>query len=1115
MPYGAEPVSDNDRPRKKVHVKSSTTSRTGKVRTRLIAGVTAAAFALGGLSAVAPAAAAVEMPDVIPSIDGWVPTTGTFTAVDDIAISIATPSERLSSIAGILRDELGADYPGASVDSGSAAAGDIELRLDGDRTDLGDEGYELEVGDSIVVTAAQPAGVFYGTRTIVQMLTQQTSLPQGSLVDVPRYAERGVTVCACVINISTEFIDRLIEEMAFLKLNTMLVELKVKVDAYPETNTWSYYTKDDIRTLVEKANAYGIDVIPEINSPGHMEIWLENLPDLQLTNERTGVKDEVRMDITKDASFDFYTDLIDEYSEVFTSDYWHMGVDEYMLGSGYANYPQIKRFAEAQFGAGATENDVVAWYVNKVNDYVKSQDKTLRIWNDGVMTTNKFVLFDTDIIVEHWNPAGSAVKPQQFIDWGHQVSNITNSLYMVRGGYGVNSQRLYEQRWSPEVFYDQTVTRGSDQILGARMSIWPDGGTPNEAENTTETRMFEPLRFVAQSTWSASQPWGTFAEFRTAMDTIGRSPLWDDVDRQPVPDGTFTLAGADGEGSLAAGQAGGVTVAETGEPLSFSRTADGYYTIRSSDGRCLDLARNGTMRLDVPVEIGADIVLAACATTTLQKWQLRKVDGGFTVANAASQQFVSVSEGLSNVPVARAGTKTVADGLVVQTPADWGTTVWQVVGDVAMSATPGSINAVPGASADVAIDITNMASNALAGATVRVASTSDGWTALPASQPVPELASSDGTSITFTLNNIRAASGTGSFAFELVAADGSVITQTSVTTNNLCSTESIQPASIAAVSSEQRTGEPAPNGPAAAAIDGNPATYWHSQWSPTEAKYPHSIVVDLGEEQTVCGLWYSGRASTGTGGANGRIADYDVYTSKSVTTVDGNWGDAVASGTFQNVPDAQLAGFPAQSTRYIKLVAKSEALGNPWATIGELAAAGPVAEVPSYHPAIELSADTAPAGSDIDVIGSGFAPGETVALALEAAEITLMAAAALPTTAVADAAGGFSMAVSVPAETAPGDHRVVATGTASLAEADAPLLVTAAPSASPEPLPGDGSSGALPGEGGTQNGPGNSSETDDLPALGSELAGGIAIGLLLMVAGAVFLVLRRRAAMKA
>ncbi|MFD4421034.1 family 20 glycosylhydrolase [Agromyces sp. NPDC058484] len=936
-------------------------SRRSRLRQALAASGLAAVLAAASLIPASPASAAVSLPEVIPSIDGWVAADGSFTADTDPGVFTDGTNERVDAIAGIFRDELAASRPGATDGTGDAASGDIELQLDESRTDLGPEGYELVVGDEITITAAEPTGVLYGTRTVLQMLGQQDVLPAGSIVDVPEYEERGVTLCACVINISPEFIDRLIEEMSYLKLNTLLLELKVKVDGYPETNTWSYYTKDDIRTLVEKASAYGIEVIPEINSPGHMEIWLENLPELQLTNEATGEKDEVRMDITKDASFEFYTDLIDEYSEVFTADSWHMGADEYMLGSGYANYPQIKRFAEERFGPGATENDVVAWYINRINDYVKSTGKELRIWNDGVMTTNRFEQIDTDIVVEHWNQAGSSIRPQQFLDWGHELVNNSNSLYMVRGGYGVNSRGLYDSGWTPEVFYGQTVTTGTEQIRGARLSAWPDGGTPAEAENTTEQRMFEPLRFVAQSTWAGTRPWASFDAFTAAMETIGHTPLWENAERQPLPDGAFAITGANDEGTLAPADGGALALGDSGEPFTFTRTNDGYYTITAPDGRCLDLSRDGTMRLGVPLEIGADAQLSACATTTLQKWQLRRVDGGYTIANAASQQFLSVSAGLVDVPVSGEATKTVPDGLVVQTPADWGKTVWKITGDVALNATPAAITAAPGDEVAVTVTATNTSDTDVTGATVRVAATPAGWSARPGSVEVGDLAQGAEAEAAFTLNNVSAATGSGEFVFELVDGAGAVVAQATATTNAICTTEQLTPSAIAAVSSQQTSGEPAPNGPAAAAIDGNPATYWHSQWSPTTAQYPHSIVVDLGAEESVCGLWYTGRSSSGSGGANGRIANYDVYTSTTVATVDGAWGEPVASGTFVNSADAQLAPFAPKTARYVKLVAKSEVNGNPWATIGELAVAGPAVTVPEVQ--IDVVAQTRCLGS--------------------------------------------------------------------------------------------------------------------------------------------------------
>src|SRR5699024_7882816 len=152
------------------------------------------------IGAVAPAIPAqgaaqkdAELPAVIPSIDGWKASGGTFTASDQTQIVISEGDEALRATAQILRDELATVYPGLSITTGTAGAGDIELVVDPARQELGEEGYELVVGEVITVTARTQAGAFYGTRTISQMLTQQASIPQGAVTDIPAYAERGVT----------------------------------------------------------------------------------------------------------------------------------------------------------------------------------------------------------------------------------------------------------------------------------------------------------------------------------------------------------------------------------------------------------------------------------------------------------------------------------------------------------------------------------------------------------------------------------------------------------------------------------------------------------------------------------------------------------------------------------------------------------------------------------------------------------------------------------------------------------------------------------------------------------------------------------------------------------
>lgn len=132
---------------------------------------------------------------------------------------------------------------------------------------LGAEGYRLTVGTRITVTAATSTGVFYGTRTVLQLLNDDGRAARGSATDVPAYRERGVGVCACYINISTQWFERLMKDMASQKLNQLWIEAKVKSDTDPASAFWGYYTKPQVRTLVAMARKYHIDLVPEINSP--------------------------------------------------------------------------------------------------------------------------------------------------------------------------------------------------------------------------------------------------------------------------------------------------------------------------------------------------------------------------------------------------------------------------------------------------------------------------------------------------------------------------------------------------------------------------------------------------------------------------------------------------------------------------------------------------------------------------------------------------------------------------------------------------------------------------------------------------------------------------------
>ena len=232
---------------------------------------------------------------------------------------------RAQSLASELTKFTDVDIKAAT---GSATGKDISLTLDASKkAELGDEGFKLNIGSKgLEVIGATDIGVFYGTRSVSQMLRQgQLTLPAGTVATKPKYKERGATLCACQINISTDWIDRFLSDMADLRLNYVLLEMKLKPeeDNTKKAATWSYYTRDDVKKFVKKANNYGIDVIPEINSPGHMNVWLENYPEYQLA-DNSGRKDPNKLDISNPEAVKFYKTLIDEYDGVFTTKYWHM-----------------------------------------------------------------------------------------------------------------------------------------------------------------------------------------------------------------------------------------------------------------------------------------------------------------------------------------------------------------------------------------------------------------------------------------------------------------------------------------------------------------------------------------------------------------------------------------------------------------------------------------------------------------------------------------------------------------------------------------------------------------------------------------------------------------------
>ncbi|POH61071.1 hypothetical protein CVS28_00760 [Arthrobacter glacialis] len=987
--------------------------------------VVAPALAPAVLAVAAPSGAVpltpAGAPQTIPGLTTWTSATGQFTLGAGAKVIGAD-----ATLTGELAAQLTAVL-GRTVTTGTtgAIAGDIEVAVDANRSAvLGEEGYELTVGNTIKVTGAKAAGAFYGAQTILQLLTQGNTVNKGSSIDVPQYAERGVGLCACQMNISMESLERTMKDMAYNKLNQLWLETKLKSDAYPKANFWSYYTKAEAAQISAWAKKYHIELVLEVNSPGHMRPWLYNYPELQLVNNG-GNKKENQLDISKPEAFTMVTKLADEYAAAFPDQpYWHMGGDEYMMGDSYANYPQFAAFVAANpaiFPAGSGPGDVFIWFMNKVNAHVKAQGKKLRIWNDGVPASSTIPL-DKDIVVEHWYNAGGTPKPQALLDAGHDVQNSAQALYFNRpGAYNVNLSNLWNSGWTPKTFDGGTTVTdvpGKGKVIGAKLTAWPDD-TAAATESMVEEQLFATTRFLAQATWGGPKPTADFAKFSTLTNNLGRVPGYDSYDRTPVGNGGYTLSTA---GKSVNVSGAGVSVATAaGETWMLEATTDHYYKLTASNGKCLAMA-GGVLWLGAPMQQDLAPSLSDCTTANrnvnnLQKWEVIKVGNGYKIRNAITQMPLSVN-------AAGALTQQAADVLAAS--------VFTLTGEVSTTVTAPA-RAVAGSPATITVAVDNRTATNITAAVVTPAPLA-GWTISPASFPVGDVAAGTAKTATFTATP-SAGTAFGNFTVSAsttykVGAE-SRVSNSSASGLLTCSAAPLRPVGAVVDNFNNAGGEITPG---SNAIDGNPNTFWGTAWTPSNAPLPHTIKVDLGKEMSICAINALPRQGTSSGAINGRIKDYEIYVSNTAAEV----GTKVASGTFANVSTMQtvLLAAPAKG-QFVTVKALSEQSGQPWTSLAELTVdAADSTVVPTTAPATTAPATTAPATT---------APA-TTAPATTAPATTAPATTAPATTAPATTAPATTApATTAPATTAPATTAPATTAPATTAPATTAPATTAPP----------------------------------------------------------------------
>ncbi len=473
-------------------------------------------------------------PMTIPALKQWRAETGSYTFSQSSHIVLDPTFVKQLAATGFLFSNDLRSLTGLSIPvvTGSSKSGDIYLSLNAHDNGLGSEGYLLNVTDRLIISAQVDAGVFYGTRTLLQLLKQSHTIPGGAARDWPDYSERGLMVDVGRKYYTVQWLENQIRDLAYLKMNYLHLHFsdnlgfRLQSSSHPEIVTSPYYTKVQIHSLITLAQQYHITVVPEIDFPAHDDAILASHPELQLKGSN-GTVNAGDIDLGQDASYKLIKDLLQEYLPLFPGPYWHGGADEYLDPSQYSNYPQLQAYARAHYGANATGIDAYLGYIKWLDGIVRSAGKTLRTWDDPhtvLAQTGTAVGLNPDVILELWS---GNTNPQTTIDEGHSIINAAfHPTYYVLGGYASDATDLYE-KWAPNLEWSTSqnlsVTAPNPKLLGAVFHVWCDQPSA-QTEDQVAKGIMNPLRGMAQNTWGAPKLVPTYQDFTSIINSIGHAP---------------------------------------------------------------------------------------------------------------------------------------------------------------------------------------------------------------------------------------------------------------------------------------------------------------------------------------------------------------------------------------------------------------------------------------------------------------------------------------------------------------------------------------------------------------------------------------------------------------
>ena len=418
-----------------------------------------------------------------------------------------------------------------------------------------EEAYVLEIKKNrIDVTGASPKGVFYALQSLRQMVPAEKGvsgydIPAVIIKDSPAFSYRGVMLDVVRHFFTPDEVKEFIDILALHKINTLHWHLtddqgwRIQIDKYPllteigsirsetvighggrKNLTFDgkpygkyYYTKDEIRDIVDYAGKRFITVIPEVEMPGHATAALAAYPELGCTGgpyevwTRWGVNDEVFC-AGKEETFGFMEDVLDEVLELFPSEYIHVGGDE-CPKNRWEECPNCQRkIADENL---KNEHELQSYFIIRIEKYLNGKGKKLIGWDeilDGGVTRTATIM--------SWRGASGGIKaakmgnmaimvPNNHCYFDYYQSKDTENEPLSIGGH-VPVETVYALDPCAGLTEDE-----SKYIMGVQCNLWTEYILD---KNHLEYMLLPRLAALAEIGWSYGNT--DYDDFKARMDNL-------------------------------------------------------------------------------------------------------------------------------------------------------------------------------------------------------------------------------------------------------------------------------------------------------------------------------------------------------------------------------------------------------------------------------------------------------------------------------------------------------------------------------------------------------------------------------------------------------------------